>query len=103
MTEKIIQMNYRRSLEQAKELEEQAARLHRVAGRDLETMLMQLRGAWTGANADQYAVKCRVLQQKIEKTASELEKSAQTLRTAAQRLYNAEMEALRLAQERWGK
>lgn len=103
MTEKTIQMNYRRSLEQAKELEEQAARLHRVASSDLETMLVQLRSAWTGANADQYAAKCCVLQQKIEKTALELERSAQTLRAAAQRLYHAEMEALRLAQERWGR
>lgn len=103
MTEKSIQMNYRRSVEQAGELEAQAARLRGVASTELEEMMVQVRGSWTGTSADQYLEKCRLLQEKIAKTASELEKSAQILRTAAVRFYNTEMESLRLAQERWGK
>ncbi len=95
-----IYVNFQMALRQADALEQQARSLRQTAVSRLENVSSQVRGGWQGENCELWQHKCAELGGKIQKTAEELEGAAASLRSSARRIYQAEMEAQRLARER---
>lgn len=100
MTEQTIEMNFRQTIRQAAQLEEEAAQVRRVADQQLADAMQTLNAGWTGETAAVWQAKCSQLCQALRQSAAQLERSAEAMRRSAQRLYDAEQEALRLAEER---
>lgn len=95
-----IQMNFGQAEKKAAELESIAGDLSRLSGTDLQNTLNSLGNNWKGENAGLYIRKGFQLMENMEKTAASLRQTAVTIRSVAQNIYNAEMEALRIAEER---
>ena len=93
-------MNFRKARRQAEELKEVAETLRYLADREVGESLESLSGGWSGAGADLYLKRARILQNEIRSTAGEIQKTAESLLQAARRIYDAEMEALERARER---
>lgn len=100
MTRHQIEMDFQLASRQAEQLEETAAELLRIANDQLPDTMQQLQANWTGEASAQYLEKCEALRRKLLSDARQMENTAASIRRAARRLYNAEMESLRLAQER---
>lgn len=95
-----IYVNFQNALRQASALEQQAQILRRIASGQMESVMARVQGGWRGENAEAWQHKCAQLGVKIQGTARELEAAAASLRMSARRIYQAEMEAKRLAEER---
>ncbi len=95
-----IRLNFNRAKQQADRLEEIGNEIKRMASRDYEDTLNGISTAWKGENANAYLAKARVLQGNINSTGNDLIAVANEIRRKAQRVYNAEMEALRIAEQR---
>ncbi len=95
-----IQMDFHQAGKQADELDRIAEALKRVSATDLRDTLNKLGNDWRGENADRYIQKGVLLMENMEKTISSLHTAANTIRVTAKNIYNAEMAALRIAQER---
>ncbi|MBO5474618.1 MAG: WXG100 family type VII secretion target [Lachnospiraceae bacterium] len=95
-----IEFNFRKAMEQAEQLEGTAERLSRLSNYQFENTMQQLAANWKGENASEYMNKGDRLQQQMNGTAKELYNIAADIRRVAKRLYQAEMEALRIAQKR---
>lgn len=95
-----IQMDFDKAARQANELDNIANNLGTISSKDLPDILDQLRGDWKGDNADKYIGKGFVLTENMQKTADAIRQTAATIRTIAKNIYDAEMEALRIAEER---
>lgn len=100
MTRHQIEMDFRLASRQAERLEDTAAELLRMAQNQLPDTMRDLQANWTGDASAQYLEKCEALRRKLLCDARQMEDTAAAIRRAARRLYNAEMESLRLAQER---
>lgn len=95
-----IRFNFRQALNQADKLDDVADRLERLSGRTLENSMQTLSAAWKGENAAAFLNKEDILKGDIKKTAANIHDIADDIRRIAKRVYNAEMEALRIASER---
>lgn len=95
-----IEMNFAKAKGQAKELENAAARLERIASGSMEDAINTISGNWKGENAGNYLHKAEKVQKDILKVSNELKKTATAIRRIAQVTYNAEMTALDLALKR---
>lgn len=95
-----IEFDFEQARRRAAELEEIAADLSQLSKRDMENTRAELSGAWKGESAQLFQTKAGKLQEDIQDTAKELNTIAATIREIAQRIYEAEMEALRIATER---
>ena len=95
-----IQMDFAQARKRADEIDEIAANLRTLARRDLGDTVQELSSAWRGDNARMYLSKASRLQEDIAKTSGELQNIAGNIRTVARKLYEAEMEALRIATQR---
>lgn len=95
-----IQFDFNRAKQKANELEAVANELRNLSRTNLQNTLNSLGGNWKGDNASAYIRKGAALQEKLNMTESSLRKSADTIRTIAKNIYDAEMEALRIAEER---
>lgn len=95
-----IQMNFSQAERKAAELDDIAGDLTRLSGTDLQNTLNSLGNNWKGENAGLYIGKGFQLIENMEKTAASLRQTAETIRSVARNIYNAEMEALRIAEER---
>lgn len=95
-----IEMDFRQAKQQADQLEELAARLKDLAGKELQETMQGLSGAWKGESADSYMQKGKRLEENMSSTARKLEQIASTIRMTAQRVYEAEMRAREIAEER---
>lgn len=95
-----IQMNFSQAERKAAELDSIAGDLSRLSGTDLQNTLNSLGNNWKGENAGLYIGKGFQLIENMEKTAASLRQTAETIRSVARNIYNAEMEALRIAEER---
>ena len=93
-------MDFDRAARQADELDNIANNLNTISSKDLPNILDQLRGDWKGDNADRYIGKGFVLTENMQKTVTSIRQAAATIRTIAKNIYDAEMEALRIAEER---
>ena len=95
-----IRFNFRQALAQASELDGVADRLERLADKTMEGSMQTLSGAWKGQNATAFLRKEDTLKKEIRKTPTEIHNVADDIRRIAKRIYDAEMEALRIATER---
>lgn len=95
-----IQMDFNKAGQKANELDDIADRLSRIAETDLQNILNGLGNDWKGDNADAYIRKGSGIGENMRETVKNLRSTAATIRTIAQNIYNAEMEALRIAEER---
>jgi len=97
-----IKIDFALARRRADEIDEIADDLAKIAKKDMENSMRGLMGCWRGDSANQYLAKSDRLQGEINKTANELRSIASNVRATARRIYEAEMEALRIAQTRLG-
>lgn len=95
-----IYFNYNKAIEQAAKLEGIAKRLSTAADRDLETILSDVSRAWKSDSSPQYIRKGQKVQGDMHTTERNLKNIAQAIRTIAKRIFEAELEAWRIANER---
>ena len=95
-----IRFNYRLALSQASQLERLAERAERLSKQKMEPSMQSLSAAWKGESATAFLKKEEQLKRQILVSASEIRGIATDIRTIARRVYNAEMEALRIARSR---
>lgn len=95
-----IYFNYNQAMEQAKQLDEIAARLTNAANKDMEDLLNDVNSAWKSDSAPQYIRKGRKVGDDMRTTSGNLKNIAAAIRTIAKRILEAELEAWRIANER---
>ena len=95
-----IDLDYRRAMNQAAELDQLASQLDTQANDNFPGIIEQVKGAWQGDNANKYVSKANNLPGKMKGAAEDLRTIASTIRTIAQNTYNAEKTAYELAQNR---
>lgn len=94
-----IRFNFNQALAQASELDSVADHLEQL-DRKTENSMQTLSAAWKGQNATAFLKKEDRLKSEVRKTAAEIHNIADDIRRIARRIYEAEMEALRIAQQR---
>ena len=99
-TEAEIYLEYEKALSQAETLMQLAGELNSSVAGDTKETTAALETVWKGESAEAFYAKCGILTQKWSDCASSLTKTAEAVRTIAQNIYNAEMQALRLAETR---
>ncbi len=95
-----ISMDYQRVLSMTNELDELASTLRKETKQNGANTLRTLGAGWSGENAQQFISKANSFLDKTEETASYLNSMASQIRANARRVYLAELEALRIAQQR---
>jgi len=95
-----IEFNFRAAMGQADRIDGIADNLGRLSGTKFGGTLQNLSANWKGENASMYLEKGGRLQEKMGATEGELHSVAADIRTIARRLYDAEMAALAIANER---
>lgn len=95
-----IEMDFTRATQKANELDGIADNLSKLADTDLQNTLDGLNNDWKGDNAGEYIKKGFALKENMDKTVKGIRETAGTIRTVAKNIYDAEMEALRIAEER---
>lgn len=95
-----IIFNFRKAIQQADELDDIARQLSRMASSDFSATMQKVSANWKGANASAYLVKGNRLQGDMVSTAAALRGIATEIRNVARRIYNAEMRALAIAEDR---
>jgi WXG100 family type VII secretion target len=94
-----IQIDFNTACKQADKLEDVANGLKQLANQKLSSAIQDLSSGWTGDNAKAYFAKAENVRSEIIATANNLNAVATTLRSNARRIYNAEMEAVRIAEQ----
>lgn len=95
-----IQMDFNHANQKANELDEIANDLSKLSGTDFQNTLNELGNNWKGDNASLYIGKGFSLKECMDTTVSSIRTTASTIRSVAKNIYDAEMEALRIAEER---
>lgn len=95
-----IEFDFRLAKQKANELDEIAENLQNLSNNKLNNTMQNLSAGWKGESASLYLSKGQTLQEEMIKTSKNLRQVAGTIRTVAKRIYEAEMEALRIAEER---
>ncbi len=99
-TRKQIEFDFKKALGQADKIEAIAEKLNKMSTVELGNIMQNLSVGWKGENAELYLSKGSSLQDKMNETAKSLYAAASEIRTIAKRIYDAEMAALAIAQER---
>ncbi len=94
-----ILMDFNNAKRQAARLEDAARSIRRESGR-MSDCRNDVSAAWSGDNASKFIAKMGIVSEDLEKIASSLEKTAEVIRKNAKTMYDAEMEAKRIAEER---
>ena len=100
MTLAEINFYYRKALKQASQLEDIARRVRNASSNELQSILNQVHSAWQSDSAPAYLQKGRKVQGDINTISGNLNNIASTIRRVAQIIYEAELEAWRIAHER---
>lgn len=95
-----IQMDFNRAIQKANELDSIADSLSKLSDTDFQNTLDSLNNDWKGDNATAYIAKGMALKENMNATVKDIRNTASTIRTVAKNIYDAEMEALRIAEER---
>lgn len=95
-----IQMDFNRATQKADELDSIADSLSKLSSTDFQNTLDSLNNDWKGDNATAYIAKGMALKENMNATVKDIRNTASTIRTVAKNIYDAEMEALRIAEER---
>lgn len=99
-TKEKIEMDFKQALKQADGIDAAANQLNNLSGRKFRESLDNLSANWRGECASMYLAKGGQLQEQMNGTAKELHAVAADLRTLARRVYDAEMNAWRIATSR---
>lgn len=99
-TKKRIELDFRQALSQADSIDAAAEQLSNLSGKEFRMNLDSLSANWKGDGASMYMTKGNKLQEQMDGTAKELHAAAAGIRTIARRIYNAEMNAWRIATSR---
>ena len=94
-----INMDFQKSKIQAAKLEDAASSIRRESGR-FTNCRNDVAAAWTGDNASRFTNKMGMVSEDLEAIARNLEKTAAAIRKNAKTIYDAEMEAKRIAAQR---
>lgn len=100
MSNMMIQLNYTQAMEQAEQLSKLADEMKDLSEEEVERLITELGSCWEGENAVAYIAKVEVLKKNLEKTAEDIKKTATTIQEMATNIYNAEMEAEKIAEIR---
>lgn len=95
-----IRFDYHNAIAQANALEGTADNIERRVARKLKETAQETHQAWRGDSATIYINKLLGLQEQVGDTAKELRDIAGDIRRIAKIIYEAEMAALRIAQQR---
>lgn len=95
-----IRIDFQQAMRQADRLDEIAKKLERVSKNSMEDSMQNLSSAWKGNNASAFLRKEEHLQKDIYVTAGNIREIADDIRQIAGRIYEAEMAAWRIANER---
>lgn len=95
-----IEFDFHKAEAQADKLDTIADQLAALSNRKFGNAMQHLSSNWKGENASLYLDKGGRLQEKMDGTAGELHSIASEIRSVARRIYEAEMEALRIAEHR---
>ena len=91
-----IMLDFNRARAQADKLDQAAASIRKEA-QHFGTCRAEVAAAWTGDNAARFTNKMGMVSEDLEKIARNLERTADVIRKNAKTIYDAEMEAKRLA------
>jgi uncharacterized protein YukE len=91
-----IEIEFKRAIEQADELDELSDRLCRIGSVKMDEALTILSGSYKGQNATAYIDKTRVIKDRMYDSAEILKRTASMIRTTASVIYEAEMAAVSL-------
>lgn len=100
MSEWDINMDFQKALAEADKVDSSASSISSMVKGKYESSIQTLSTNWKGAGAEKYLKKCTALQTNLNGVASNMKRVASTIRTQARIIYDAEMEALRIARER---
>lgn len=95
-----LYFNYNKAKEQANQLEDIANRLSSAAKQDMEKILNDVNNAWKSDSAPAYIKKGQKVEADMNTTVNNLKDIARTIRAIAKRVYDAELAAWRVANER---
>ncbi len=94
-----ISMDFQKAKNQANRLDDAARSIRRESNR-FTNCRNDVASAWTGDNASKFTNKMGMVSEDLNKIASNLEKTADVIRKNAKTIYDAEMEAKRIADQR---
>ena len=95
-----INFDYQKAREQAAWLDAMANKLEKeVANQKLDSILNDTNNAWRSDHSKEYIKKGQKVQEDIRASARNLRRVANAIRTIAKNLWEAEMEAWRIANE----
>lgn len=94
-----ILMDYNKARKEADRLDKAASSVRKEARR-FETCRGNVAAAWKGENAVRFTRKMDLVYDDLDKIAKSLERAADVIRTNAKLIYDAEMEAKRIAESR---
>ena len=100
ITSTLIEMNFSEAKRQAAELEDIAESLRTLSSGKIDEASSQINAEWKGNSASAFLGKVQTLSGNINETAKELDEIAISIKQTAQRVYDAEMEAVRIAEQR---
>ena len=95
-----ITLDYNKAMGMTRELSDLAVRFRRLTSNEAKEQLRVLHSGWQGENADHFIGKTDSYLDSTGEIANYLERVADLIRQNAQTVYNAEMTALRIAEER---
>ena len=95
-----IEFNFSKAKEQASKLETTAGRIRTISNSNVKSAMQDVSIAWKGENSQKYVSKGDVIAGKIVTVANGVTAVASTIRAVAKNIYDAEMEALRIEEER---
>ncbi len=92
-------MDLARARAQADKLDEAAKSIRTECNR-FKSCRSDVRQSWEGDNATRFISKMGIVEEDLEKIAQQLQKTAHVIRKNAKNIYEAEMEAKRIAETR---
>lgn len=102
MTQQMIEITFGNALRQAKQLEDCADDMRRVANSGMPNIQHDLASAWKGDSASAYQAKMEDTADNIRETAKKLDQIAATLRKVAKIFRESELKALELLNTKSG-
>jgi uncharacterized protein YukE len=101
-TNGLIKADYNLSLRKVAELKNIASELNKIGNAKISEINQGVSNSWKGNSATQFIYHTNEFQEELLKTQREVENLADKLEHNARKIYQAEMEALRIAKEKIG-
>ena len=95
-----IEVNYRKSQQQADSLEEYGRKLKKIAEKNIENSQRTLQLNWCGDASNMFQGKVDIVQSQLIQVANDIIQAASVIRQVSNNTYNAEKRAWQLAQDR---